>query len=62
MIGMTKEMMRKSNQCQSFKKEWEVKQDEIYDPENDYFNVRKQESSKRPKYHYKPTYNRENPY
>ena len=38
---MTKEMMHKSNQCQSFKKEWEVKQDEIYDPENDYFNVKK---------------------
>lgn len=56
---MTKEMTHKSNQTQISKKDWEKLQDEIHDPEEDYFDVRKQEYSKSS---YKPHYNKENPY
>ena len=56
---MTKEMTRKSNQTQISKKDWEKLQDEIQDPDEDYFDVRKHEYSK---YSYKPHYNKENPY
>jgi hypothetical protein len=52
-------MTHKSNQTQISKKDWEKLQDEIHDPEEDYFDVRKHEYSK---YSYKPRYNKENPY
>ena len=55
---MTKEMTHKSNQIHVSKKDWEKLQDEIHDPEEDYFDVRKQDS----KYSYKPRYDKENPY
>ena len=55
---MMKEMTHKSNQTQISKKDWEKLQDEIHDPEEDYFDVRKQDS----KYSYKLRYNKENPY
>lgn len=56
---MMKEMTHKSNQCPISKKEWKNKQDEIYNPEEDYFDVRKQTQTK---YSYKPRFNKENPY
>ena len=47
-------------------REYKIKQNEIYDPEEDYFDVRKQEQSVK-KYDpykkiYKSTFNKENPY
>lgn len=60
---MTKEMTHKSNQTQISKKDWEKLQDEIQDPDEDYFDVRKSDH-----YHYKSSsyqhlkYNKENPY
>lgn len=47
-------------------REYEFKQNEICDPEEDYFDVRKQEQSVKKydsyKTTYKPSFNKENPY
>jgi hypothetical protein len=48
-------------------REYKFKQNEIFDPEEDYFDVRKQEAKPVKKYDpykkvYKSTFNKENPY
>lgn len=60
---MKKETMHKLNQSQTSKKDYERHQDEIQNPDEDYFDVRKSDY-----YHYKSSsyqhhkYNKENPY
>ncbi|MBP3606914.1 MAG: hypothetical protein J6J11_01180 [Treponema sp.] len=55
--------MHKLNQSQTSKKDYERHQDEIQNPDEDYFDVRKSDY-----YHYKSSsyqhhkYNKENPY
>ena len=46
------------NEVKLSKKDWEIYQDDIQDPEEDYFNVNKQINIKSTKYRY----NKENPY
>ena len=58
---MTKEMTHKSNQIHVSKKDWEKLQDEIHDPEEDYFDVRKSDYNYS-SYKQKRQYNKENPY
>lgn len=59
---MKKEMTNKSNQIHVSKKDWEKLQDEIHDPEEDYFDVRKSEYHYISLYKQKRQYNKENPY
>lgn len=59
---MKKETTNKLKKTQISKKDYERHQDEIQDPDEDYFDVRKSD------HHYKPSsyqhhkYNKENPY
>lgn len=61
---MKKETTHTSKQIQlsnQKKKDYEKELDEIYDPEEDYFDVRKSEQIYNKRYSYK-RFNKENPY